>query len=61
MEAIEGGDLPEDEFQVIDRLREISGVEIPRAVEEIRFAPIRHTRTCRIDDMQKTVAEILGL
>jgi threonine synthase len=61
MEAIEGGSLPEDEFQVIDQLREISGVEIPRAVEEIRFAPIRHTRTCRIDDMKRTVAEILGL
>ena len=61
MEAIEGGSLPEDEFQVIDQLREISGVEIPRAVEEIRFDPIRHTRTCRIDDMKRTVAEILGL
>lgn len=61
MEAVRGKDLPEDEFEVIDLLRGASGVEIPQAVEEIRTAPVRHTRECDAADMKKTVAEILGL
>ncbi len=61
MEAIEGTCMSQDEFEVIDRLRQISGVDIPRAVEEIRTAPVRHTRECDASDMKKTVKEILGL
>ena len=61
VEAIEGGNLPEDEFQIIDRLHKLSGVKIPEAVEEIRTAPIRHKRECDAADMKQTVAEILGL
>ena len=53
--------MSQDEFEVIDRLRRISGVGIPRAVEEIRTAPVRHTRECDASDMKKTVKEILGL
>lgn len=61
MEAIQGEGLPEDEFQVIDLLSQASGVEIPQAVEEIRRAPIRHTRECGREEMKRTVEEILGL
>ena len=61
VEAIEGTCMSQDEFEVIDRLRRISGVDIPRAVEEIRTAPVRHTRECDASDMKKTVKEILGL
>ena len=38
-----------------------SGMEIPAAIEEIRNAPIRHTRECDADQMKKTVKEILGV
>lgn len=61
MEAIEGDCLPEGEFEVIDCLRQVSGVEIPKAVDEIRTAPVRHKRVCDAADMKKTVKEILGL
>lgn len=61
MEAIVGEDLSEDEFSVIDSLHEVTGLEIPQAVEEIRSAQIRHTRECDIKEMKKTVAEILGI
>ncbi len=61
MEAIRGEDLPEDEFEVIDLLCQVSGVEIPQAVEEIRKAPIRHARECGREEMKRTVEEILGL
>lgn len=61
LEAIKGdlGDM--DEFAVIDQLAEVSGVKIPAAVEEIRTAQIRHRRECDRADMEKMVAEILGL
>ena len=61
MEAIRGEGLPEDEFEVVDLLRQVSGVAIPQAVEEIRTAPIRHTRECGRAEMKETVAGILGL
>ena len=38
-----------------------ANVPVPQAVEEIRTAPIRHTRVCDRTDMEKEVAEILGL
>ncbi|MCI9146970.1 MAG: threonine synthase [Hungatella sp.] len=61
MEAIEKTELPEDEFEVIDSLSRISGTEIPRAVEEIRSAQVRHSRECAIEEMKTTIAGILGL
>ena len=61
MEAVKGIHLPEDEFEVIDQLHQVSGVEIPKAVEEIRTAEIRHNRECKAEDMKKAVIEILGL
>ncbi|MCI9046179.1 MAG: threonine synthase [Hungatella sp.] len=61
MEAIGQGELPEDEFALIDKLSEVSGVEIPKAVEEIRCAVARHARECGIQRMKGIVGEILGL
>ena len=61
MEAVGEEELQEDEFAVIDLLRGTSGVEIPAAIEEIRTAPIRHTRECGRGDMKDTVKAILGL
>ena len=45
----------------MDDLKEVSMTEIPKAAEEIRNAPIRHTAECDVCDMKKTVEEILGL
>lgn len=50
-----------DEFASIDQMNKLSGVKIPRAVEEIRNAEIRHRRECDRDEMEAVVAEILGL
>ena len=61
MKAIKGDLGEKDEFAVIDELCAVSGVEIPSAVEEIRNAQIRYNRESDIEDMEKTVAEILGL
>lgn len=61
MAAVTGKEADTDEFASIDALCKASGVAIPRAVEEIRNAKIRHTRECDAVDMENTVAEILGL
>ena len=61
MEAVAGDQGGKDEFAIIDELHKVSGVAIPGAVEEIRSAGIRHRRQCDVADMEKTVAEILGL
>ncbi len=50
-----------DDFDLIDSLSELSSTTIPRAVEEIRSAPILHDIVCDKSEMQKTVEEILGL
>lgn len=60
MNAVGSGGA-EDDFALADRLFELSGVRIPRAVEEIRNAPILHDRVCEKDEMKQTVREILGL
>ncbi len=49
------------DMEQFDDLREVSGVEIPKAIEEIRSAEIRHTTVCETDKMQAVVREKLGL
>lgn len=60
MTAIDGKYSDMDDFALIDELHSVSGMEIPRAVEEIRSAQVLHTRECDADDMKATVREILG-
>lgn len=61
MEALNGDQGDKDEFAIIDALCKASNVAIPNAVEEIRNAEVRHTRECDVQDMEKTVDEILLL
>ncbi len=61
MEAVYGDQGGKDEFEIIDELCKVTGVAVPRAVEEIRNAAIRHKRECDAEAMESVVAEILGL
>ncbi|MCD8083674.1 MAG: threonine synthase [Clostridiales bacterium] len=61
MTAIAGDQGDRDEFDIVDLLSQTANVAVPQAVEEIRHANILHTRECDIDDMESTVAGILGL
>ncbi len=61
MEAVYGDQGEKDEFEIIDDLCKATGVAIPRAVEEIRNAGIRHRRECDAETMENMVAEILGV
>ncbi len=61
MEAVENKKTEEEDFALVDRLCEVSGVKVPNAIEEIRNAKVRHTMVCDKDKMQETVEGILGL
>ena len=61
MSAIDGKYADADEFDLVDELSRISGTEIPKAIEEIRNADIRHTTECDACDMKAAVKDILGV
>lgn len=53
--------LPEDDYEQAELLKKVSNTEIPAAVEEIRSAPVLHTKVCSIKDMQIMVEDILKI
>ena len=61
MTAIEGDPGEMDEFALIDRLSEISGVKEPAAVTELRTAPVRHKNECDRDQMPVIIKNWLGI
>ena len=54
------GERPADEFAAIERLREISGVPVHRAVRGLREKPERHARVTEISGMRDVVEEMLS-
>ena len=48
-----------EEFDLIDELEKLSGVEIPKAIEEIRKADIQPPHPPPVDKMEETVKRIL--
>jgi len=50
-----------DDFQNADRLKEFTGVPIPKSMSELLGKPERHHDVCALTDMPKRVVEpILG-
>lgn len=54
-EAVDGA----DDFELADRLSRLSGVEVPKAVEEIRSARVLHNTVVNVDEMKQTVKGFL--
>jgi len=50
-----------DDFVLVDELCKISGVPVPKAVEEIRSAPLLHDIKCDRKSMKTTVEKILNI
>ena len=48
-------------LEQVDKLSALANTEIPRAIEEIRTAPVLHTTECDVDKMKETVKKILGV
>jgi threonine synthase len=49
------------DFELIDKLQELSRTDIPKAIEDIRTAPVLHDIVCETEDMQSEVEKYLGL
>ncbi len=59
MGAIDAKYSDMDDFALADEMSRIGNVAVPRAVEEIRSAPIVHDCQCEVEDMPKVVREFL--
>lgn len=49
------------DFELVDELSKLANVKVPKAIEEIRTAPVLHDKQCEVDGMKDTVKEFLGL
>lgn len=49
------------DFELVDELNRLSGVDIPKAIEEIRTAPVLHNTVCEVNEMCDSVKRILGI
>ena len=61
MEALGEEHKDLDDFGLVDALSSLSGVPVPRAVEEIRTAPVLHDRVVDAPDMPDAVRDILAI
>lgn len=49
------------DFELVDELSKIANVAVPKAIEEIRTAPVVHDTQCDVDQMKDTVKGFLGI
>lgn len=49
------------DFELVDELHKLSGVAVPRAIEEIRTAPVLHDTVVDKDEMKAIVKKFLGI
>ena len=61
MDAIDPAYDAEDDFKLVDELNKVSKTEIPKAIEEIRTAPVLHDTVCETAAMEDEVKKILGI
>ena len=61
MDAIDPAYDAEDDFELVDELNKVSKTAIPKAIEEIRTAPVLHDTVCGTAGMEDEVKKILGI
>ncbi len=61
MDAIDPAYDAEDDFELVDELNKVSKTAIPKAIEEIRAAPVLHDTVCETAAMEDEVKKILGI
>ena len=61
MDAIDPAYDAEDDFELVDELNKLSKTAIPKAIEEIRTAPVLHDTVCETAAMEDEVKKILGI
>lgn len=61
MDAIGDGSDAMTDFQLVDELSRLSRTPVPKAIEEIRTAPVLHHTVVEVSQMEETVKNILGI
>ena len=61
MSAIDAENENADEFDLLPKLQEVSGVPMPQAIKDILDAKVLHDMECDADKMKDTVKGILGV
>lgn len=61
MDAIDPAYDAEDDFELVDELNKVSKTAIPKAIEEIRTAPVLHDTVCETAAVEDEVKKILGI
>ena len=61
MDAIDPAYDAENDFELVDELNKVSKTAIPKAIEEIRTAPVLHDTVCETAAMEDEVKKILGI
>ena len=61
MDAINPAYDAEDDFELVDELNKVSKTPVPKAIEEIRTAPVLHDTVCETAAMEDEVKKILGI
>ena len=61
MSAIDAENENADEFDLLPKLQEVSGVPMPQAIKDILDAKVLHDLECDADKMKDTVKGILGV
>ena len=61
MDAINPAYDAEDDFELVDELNKVSKTAVPKAIEEIRTAPVLHDTVCETAAMEDEVKKILGI
>lgn len=59
MDAVEPAHAQLSDFELVDKLSELSGTKVPRAIEEIRTAPVLHDTVVEVNEMRETIKNIL--
>ena len=61
MDAIDPAYDAEDDFELVDELNKVSKTAVPKAIEEIRTAPVLHDTVCETAAMEDEVKKILRI
>ncbi|MDE6620119.1 MAG: threonine synthase, partial [Lachnospiraceae bacterium] len=49
------------DFELVDELSKLANVSVPKAIEEIRTAPVLHDTVCDREEMKAVVMKFLGI
>lgn len=61
MNAIDAKYNAMSDFELVDELSRIGNIDVPRAIEEIRTAPVVHDNVCDKTEMKAVVKRFLGI